>query len=233
MLALAAAVLLALAHLLAGKLRFLDRAPRRIWRSIAGGVSVAYVFVHLLPELSEGQETVAEAAGEALAFVENHVYLVSLFGLAVFYGLEHTPAPSRKSRKGAGEEDTTSPGVFWLNMASFSLYNVLIGYLLLHRIERSPEDLILFATAILLHFVVNDYGLREHHKRDYSEIGRWILGSAVLLGWVIGLAVEVPEEAIAVIIAFLAGGIVLNVLKEELPAERESRYWAFVLQRVS
>ncbi len=227
--ALVAVVLLALAHLFAGKLRFLDGAPRSIWLSIAGGVSVAYVFVHLLPELSEGQETVAEAAGEALAFVENHVYLVSLFGLAVFYGLEHTAALSRKSRKGAGEEDTTSPGVFWLNMASFSLYNVLIGYLLLRRIERGPEDLILFATAMLLHFVVNDYGLREHHKRDYGEIGRWILGSAVLLGWAIGLAVEVPEEALAVIIAFLAGGIVLNVLKEELPEERESRYWAFVL----
>lgn len=229
LLALAVAVLLALAHLFAGKLRFLDGAPRSIWLSIAGGVSVAYVFVHLLPELSQGQETIAEAMGEALAFVENHVYLVSLFGLAVFYGLEHTAALSRKSRKGVGEEDTTSPGVFWLNMASFSLYNVLIGYLLLHRIERGPEDLILFATAMLLHFIVNDYGLREHHKRDYRRLGRWILASAVLLGWTIGLAVEVPEAAIAVVIAFLAGGIVLNVLKEELPAERESRYWAFAL----
>ena len=29
--------------------------------------------------------------------------------------------------------------------------------------------------------------------------------------------------------AFLAGGVVMNVLKEELPEERESRFWAFAL----
>jgi hypothetical protein len=28
---------------------------------------------------------------------------------------------------------------------------------------------------------------------------------------------------------FLAGGVVMNVLKEELPEERESRFWAFLL----
>lgn len=29
--------------------------------------------------------------------------------------------------------------------------------------------------------------------------------------------------------AFIAGGIILNVLKEELPPARESRYWTFAL----
>ena len=33
--------------------------------------------------------------------------------------------------------------------------------------------------------------------------------------------------------AFLAGGIVLNVLKEELPRERKSRFWAFALGTVA
>lgn len=27
--------------------------------------------------------------------------------------------------------------------------------------------------------------------------------------------------------AFLGGGVVLNVLKEEVPSERQSRFWAF------
>ena len=40
---------------------------------------------------------------------------------------------------------------------------------------------------------------------------------------------EIPEVAIAVLVAFLAGGVVLNVLKKELPEERESRFWAFAL----
>ena len=58
-----------------------------------------------------------------------------------------------------------------------------------------------------------------------------MLAGAVLLGWVIDLLTEIPEVAIAVLVAFLAGGVVLNVLKEELPEERESRFWAFARRR--
>jgi hypothetical protein len=30
-----------------------------------------------------------------------------------------------------------------------------------------------------------------------------------------------------VLVALLAGGVILNVLKEEVPSERQSRFWAF------
>jgi zinc transporter ZupT len=46
---------------------------------------------------------------------------------------------------------------------------------------------------------------------------------------VVGLSFEVSEAALAVLFAFLAGGVIMNVLKEELPEERESRFWAFAL----
>ncbi len=45
----------------------------------------------------------------------------------------------------------------------------------------------------------------------------------------LGLFTEISDVVLAVLIAFLAGGVVLNVLKEELPEERESRFWAFAL----
>ncbi|WP_180381094.1 MULTISPECIES: hypothetical protein [Fischerella] len=34
---------------------------------------------------------------------------------------------------------------------------------------------------------------------------------------------------IALLFTFLAGGVILNILKEELPEERKSRFWAFAL----
>jgi hypothetical protein len=80
-----------------------------------------------------------------------------------------------------------------------------------------------------LHFVVNDHGLREQHKEAYLRTGRWMLAAAVLIGWVVALLTEISEVAIAMLTAFLAGGVVMNVLKEELPEERESRFWAFAL----
>jgi hypothetical protein len=53
----------------------------------AGGISVAYVFIHLIPELSAGQETLARASESVVGFFEYHVYLVSLVGLMTIYGL--------------------------------------------------------------------------------------------------------------------------------------------------
>lgn len=79
-----------------------------------------------------------------------------------------------------------------------------------------------------LHFVVNDHGLRENHKHSYDRIGRWLL-AAIILGWAIGHRTEIHQAAIALLFSFLAGGVVLNVLKEELPEERQSNFWAFAL----
>jgi hypothetical protein len=227
-----AVVGLAIVHLFSGKLRFLEGTPRSIWLSIAGGVSVAYVFVHLLPELGEGQMVIVEAVGEAVAILENHVYLLALIGLVTFYGLERAATSSRKRQREAAKKDCTSGGIFWLNISSFAVYNILIGYLLLHRLTTGFQALLLFFFAMALHFVVNNYGLREHHKGLYTRIGRWVVSAAVLAGRTIGLLVEVPEVMIVMLTAFLAGGIVLNVLKEELPEERQSRFWAFALGTV-
>lgn len=51
-----AAAAFAAIHFLVPRLRFLEGIPRSRWLSFAGGVAVAYVFMHLLPELAEHQE---------------------------------------------------------------------------------------------------------------------------------------------------------------------------------
>jgi hypothetical protein len=223
------AIALALVHLFAGKLRFLEATPRSIWLSFSSGVSVAYVFVHILPELSQAQETVTGAVGDTLAFLEHHVYLLALLGLAVFYGLERSALVSRQRNQKAGKGDVTEVGVFWLHVVSFAFYNTLIGYLLLHRERSGILSLFFFFLAMALHFVVNDFGLRKNHKHAYHKLGRWILAAAIILGWAIGARSELSKAAIGLLFAFLAGGVILNVLKEELPEERQSRFWAFAL----
>lgn len=42
-----------------------------------------------------------------------------------------------------------------------------------------------------LHFVVNDYGLREHHTEAYTQVGRWLLAAAVLGGWLLSTLTDV------------------------------------------
>lgn len=220
------AALFSAIHIWAGRLRFLDRTPRSVWLSAAGGVSVAYVFLHLLPELSRGQEHVDGAHPAAWqALLEHEVYLVALAGLALFYGLERMAAHSRARHRIASGEDSTPAATYAVHIGAFALYNLLVGYLLLHG-ER--EGMGAYAAAMGLHFVVNDYGLRQHHKARYDRAGRWLLAAAVFGGWWFGTRVELPHLAVMLLIALLAGGVVLNVLKEELPEQRESRFSAFL-----
>ena len=227
----AAALVLALIHIFANRVKVLNRSPRSRWLSLGSGASVAYVFVHVLPDLSIAQENFRERV-EILAVLEHHVYLLALAGMLAFYGLERAAKVSRHQNLEEGGDDSTQPGVFWLHMVSFSLYNALIGYLLVHREEPGLWNLIIYATAMALHFLVNDYSLSEDHKHAYQHKGRWVLAAAVILGWVVGTHSEISEAATATLFAFLAGSIILNVLKEELPQARESRFWSFALGAV-
>jgi hypothetical protein len=118
--------------------------------------------------------------------------------------------------------------VFWLHLGSFAIYNAVIGYLLLHR-QGGMGSLLWLRLAMALHFLVNDHALHEAHRSKYRHRGRWLAAAAVLLGYFIDVAASLPEAMVAGLVAFIGGGVILNVLKEELPEERESRFSAFAL----
>ncbi len=219
-----AALVLAILHIFAGKIRFLQGFPRSKWLSAAGGVAVAYVFMHVLPELEEWQKTFEE--GSSLTFLKHHLYLVALLGLSIFYSLERAAKLSRASDK-ESEGEKKYPRIYWLHITSFAVYNALIGYLLIHRDTGGLLGLGLFVVAMGLHFIVNDYGLYEHYRERYTHNGRWLISLSIIGGWLVGLVAEISEIRLAVIFAFIAGGVILNVLKEELPEQRKSNFWAF------
>ena len=221
LLALLGAFVLASVHLLGERLAFLSAVPRSRWLSVAGGVSVAYVFVHILPELAGYQETLQDGPA---GFLTHHAYLVALLGLAAFFGLERAVREDELRGKPKG---THSSNVFWLHIASFALYNLLIGYLLVRGEHEGRLGLILYVVALALHFVVNDHGLRQEHEAAYHRHARWLLAGCTVAGWAIGSTVAVGPEIVALIFALLSGAIVVNVLKEEMPAERQRRFWAF------
>lgn len=223
------AIAFALVHLFIGKLTFLRVVPRSRWLSFAGGVAVSYVFLHILPELSGHKQTFAEGLGVSERTAETWVYLVSLVGLASFYGLERAAKTSRHQARKAKGEDRVEAEILWLHIGSFALYNVLIGYLLLHREEAGLWSLLIYFFAMALHFVTNDVGLREDQRQRYDHVGRWIIAGAVILGWALGVGISLPDTVIGFLFAFLAGGVILNVLKEELPEERQSRFGSFAL----
>jgi len=53
------------------------------------------------------------------------------------------------------------------------------------------------------------------------------LVGSVLVGAGVWSATELGRASLGLLFAFLANGIVLSVVREEVPAEREGRFWWF------
>lgn len=215
-------------HLLVGRMRFLDVVPRSRWLSFAGGVAVGYVFLHIVPELGAHAAVFADATGYAAPFAEAAVYTLALAGLVLFYGIERAIVVSRDTRRAKEGRDRPARGMFRLHIGASALLIFVIAYLLNHREDATLAGLALYFVAMMLHFVTADHGGRLHHPELYDSRGRWVLAAATLAGWAGGVAFALPPLAIGGLFAFVAGGIVLVVLKEELPEERKSYFVPFL-----
>ncbi|WP_435348724.1 hypothetical protein [Haloarchaeobius sp. HRN-SO-5] len=213
-------VVLALAHLFRGRWWTDDQKALRWWLSAAGGASVAYVFVLLLPEVSEAALTVGQIRGDAL-LAEQEVYVVALVGFVAFYGIEVFVT----RRRDKSVED--APLVYWSHLAVFTVYSAIIGYLLFHQEAQDAANQFFYVLAMAFHFRVTDYGLYRHHGQAFDRTGRWILTTATLVGGVAGFTTEFGGLPLAMAYGFVAGAIVFNVVKEELPDVDESRFTAF------
>ena len=164
-------------HILVGRLRFLDGTPRSRWLSFAGGVAVAFVFLHILPDLAAHQDEFAEGLGVSEVIAESAVNALALAGLVIFYGLERAVKLSRAASQESGAGDRTQDNVQYLHLVAYGAFNVLVGYLLLHREDTSGWGLALFFVAMALHFVTADFGMRQDNPHSYEKIGRWVIAS--------------------------------------------------------
>jgi hypothetical protein len=214
----------ALVHIFVRRLHFLDEKPRSRWLSFSSGVAVAYVFLHLLPELATHGSAFRETFGLPLIVSDSLVYALALVGLTLFYATER----ALKLSGGEAGEETPDDEVFWLHIGLSSILVFTIAYLLNHRDDTSIAGLAIYFVAMALHFVTANFGTRLDHPDLYDRAGRWVLVAATVAGWAMGLLVELSSAAIGFAFGFVSGAIILTVLKEELPEERESRLVPFV-----
>lgn len=193
------------------------------WVSMAGGVSVAYVFTHILGDVAQATNPVQPERHLFAFFVHEYVYLFALLGLVAFYGIEHFAGQAN----GGEDEESTPDTVFWSHVGLFVLYNAFLGYVFLHH-ETVPA-LLVFVVAVALHLYIVDADMRDKHGEDYRTRGRWLLAGAILAGAGLGYLVDVSDVAFAALFAFLGGAILLNVFRGEFPEGSDSRFGAFVL----
>lgn len=230
-------VLVAL-HLLAPRLRRQRLLPEAAMASLAGGLAVSYVFLHLLPELTRGHLHLREVFPDEEAptpLAELGIFLVALVGFALFYGLERLAERAARPRRQRHSRPGPAPAQFWIHLGAFALYNGVITYTLPSTYRTGIAYAVMFTVAMGLHFVLTDRGLEEHYgamfRRRSSPL---VLAGALLLGWVLAVvAAPTSSLTVSLLVAFLAGSVLLNVFKEELPSARRSSLPWFLVGLVS
>lgn len=207
--------------------RCAEQIGHRRWMSFAAGVSTAYVFVDVLPELGVRNQAVVRIEGEHLFFGEQRIYGLALVAFVLLYGLDHLVSVRKLGR--ATAESPTSDFADWLQVVGFAVYSWMIGYLLVERAEKGTLALVLYVVAMGLHFLIVDHSLQEKRGPNYQRFGRWVLAASVPMGCLAGSLLPISEVVFARIFAFIAGGMVMTSAQAELPTEREGRFWPFCL----
>ena len=201
--------ILALVHLYANKTKVFGWLWHGRFLSFAAGLSFAYVFVDLLPALEIGQPVLKQTFGEIIPYFDKHAYLIALFGLLFYYMLQRKieSLPSEK---------------FWFSISGYLLFNFFVGASLSDPTNLDIQPISLFTIGISMHYFVRDHQARVESKPLYMKRGRWLLVSALIIGFIIGKVTHIPNALVAIAVSFLAGGIVLNVLCYELPSKKQS-----------
>lgn len=203
-------------HLFGNQSRLIGWIWHGRFLSFASGVSFGYVFVDLLPSLSEGQSVIKETFNGALPFLDKHAYLIALIGLLFTYSVE-TKSTSKSDYK------------FWLSMGGYALFNFFVGASLADPLDKDVKPIWLFTIAMGLHYFVRDHNAVVAHPNAYKNEARWILVMALILGWIVGYLTDIPQALIALVVAFVSGGVILNSMRYELPEKKKDSTAYFIL----
>ena len=227
--AVVSAAVLAAVLVVAPKIDALRGVPRSRWLSFAGGVAVTYVFLKLLPELTKAQREIMHHHPSAAWLREHMLFVVALVGATLLFGIERAAKRTKEQRKSRGEEPRSAAWVFWLHTAVMSVYVAFIAYLLFREGKQRPLTVGVLGGVMALHFTGIAVALADDYRSLQSRWGRWLLAASVLAGAAVGYARKVPDIVYHVVLAVLAGAVIFSVIKEEIPPEQQSRFWALAV----
>lgn len=227
---LAASFLFALAFVFGGRLHKPGNIRRRSLLSFSAGASVAYIFVHLSPELEGARNVFVEETahlGSPLAWYSIH--LATMLGFVLFYGLDQFVMGLKTGKEQPySEEKHRADTAFWVHVGVFGAYAWLVSYLLVDSLEEGTVSIGLYALAMCLHFLTVSHGLHKEYGTLYDRKGAWVLAVCSLAGWVSGVLIDLSKPIVAVLLGLVAGGVIVNTLIGELPREKEGRFVPFV-----
>ncbi len=179
-----------------------------IFSSAAGGVTVAYLFVQLLPEFVEG-----------VLQLNKLLFLSVLAGFSMVHVIEkyiYQHSAIRMLKKELAVEDSSIQFV----------YSFIIGLLLVEFWKESSLQLVLLFVPVLLHSAMSGLPL---DTSDSKKIQIFPAIAPLLGGFYAWLAGGVPDQVKFTLIGIITGALIFSVTRHHLPfGKRGSPEWFII-----
>jgi hypothetical protein len=116
-----------------------------------------------------------------------------------------------------------------VHLGTFGAVNAMVAFLLPHYGAEGLGPGTLYIVAVVVHLLVMDRGLAEMHGGRYGPSARVFHSGAVVGGAGVGLLVGPPPPPwmTGLVLSILAGALILQLVREEIPRNQEGRWAAF------
>ena len=112
----------------------------------------------------------------------------------------------------------------WLHLSCFAVINYLYAHSLPSLIDTGRAYGLLFTVAVVSHILLSDRFSVIHHPKRFLQRNRWIGSASLVLGLLNKfLLLPLSDLMLAFATAFLGGGLLMTVFREEFPAANSTR----------
>jgi|TARA_B100001971_G_C18177363_1_gene530677 zinc transporter ZupT len=184
--------------------------------SFVAGISVTYIFLHLLPELYEGVNQYNKS-----------LFIFVLIGFAMFHLIEKFIY--QRARKNKIPED------LMLNHAlSLFLYDLSIGIVLVNFFRISNIDGWLFFIPIFSHAALSSLSINKIHNLNKKRVLKnkflkFVLYGGSLYGALIATFYIVSSKVSFTLMGLVAGILLYVVIRETIPSYKKGNPLTFIL----
>ncbi|HLD81087.1 MAG TPA: hypothetical protein VJA40_03725, partial [archaeon] len=204
-LALVLAIALSVTHYFNAALRQRFKRYESDAASFAGGISIAYLFLQIMPELYAGYTVVS-----------SYLFVFVLVGFTLMHLIEKQ-IQSHTHRLEKRREELKE-----LHSAYFFFYHFLVGVVLLRLVELNAVTGALFFVPVFLYTLASGVSLSEVHERVRGHAAaRLLLSSSSLFGVFAAAVYKVPDVLFYALFSFVGGMFFYVVIREAVPSERK------------
>lgn len=201
------ALVIGAAHVISPRVfELLRKRPER-QEGFGRGLSVAYVFLHLIPSLDAADEVVGP-----------RIYFVALLGFVVFYALDVFFQPPKHTHRTK----------YHAYLATFFVYDGLMVFTLGLELPPTPVLTLVFAAALSIDVLNTDIELQNDYGTRFVKSGRWILLAGVAGGYALNLVRRPHPLVVDILTAALVGFMMFHTFKGQFPVSKNKAFPAFL-----